>query len=294
MLSYRHAFHAGNHADVLKHVVLLEVLKYVGQKEAAVFYIDTHAGAGIYALDKKEAQKNKEYESGIGRLWNRNDLPNQLDDYISFIQRMNSDGVLRYYPGSPYFAEKVLRQQDRLRLFELHSTENRILSDNFALFLKQTLSDRSEKKTRGKRVIIEKKDGFSALKGLLPPPSKRAIVLMDPSYENKQDYQYVLSTLEDALKRFAHGIYLIWYPVINRTEAKRFPDKLKNLAEKEWLDVSLTVSQASPTGFGLHGSGLFIINPPWKLADYLNQLMPSLRSLLAQDDKATYRVTTNS
>lgn len=292
MFSYRHAFHAGNHADVLKHAVLLAVLQYVCQKEAGVFYIDTHAGAGMYALNKAEAQKNREFESGIGRLWGHNDLPPPLHEYMALIRELNPDGVLRRYPGSPCLAEKILRSQDRLRLFELHSTENRILSENVARLAAHAAANGRKSSGRGKRVMVEKQDGFAALKGLLPPPSRRAVVLIDPPYEDRRDYRHVTTTLADALKRFAGGIYMVWYPIIQRPEARRFPEQLKRLPVKEWLEVTLTVSKPAADGFGLYGSGLFMINPPWKLREDLEEMMPGLLSLLKQDASAHYDIST--
>lgn len=294
MFSYRHAFHAGNHADVLKHVVLLHVLQYVCQKAVPVFYIDTHAGAGMYALHRAEAQKNREFDSGIGRLWKEDALPAQLECYMGMIRALNPDGVLRYYPGSPYFAGQVLREQDRLRLFEWHTTENGILSDYFNRLDRHAAANGRKRTGRGRRIMVERKDGFSALKSQLPPLSRRGVVLMDPSYEDKQDYRRVVSTLTDALQRFADGVYMVWYPVVARPEAKRFPRQLRELPAKEWLDVTLTVSRPAADGLGLCGSGLFIVNPPWKLETYLNLLLPALQSLLGQDDSSCYQVATGS
>lgn len=294
MFSYQHVFHAGNHADVLKHVVLMEVLQYVCQKDVPVYYIDTHAGAGMYTLTQKEARKNREFESGIARLWHQENLPPELKAYCRFIRDLNPDGRLRHYPGSPYFAERLLRNQDRLRFFEWHPAENQALT---ALFTEMSPSKGvfpENTSRRGKRIMIEKRDGFAALKGQLPPPSRRAVVLMDPSYENKSDYQSVMSTLKEALKRFASGVYLVWYPVLSRLEAKRFPDQLKKLPVKEWINVTLTVRRASPDGLGLYGSGLYLINPPWKLQAFLENLMPHLTALLGQDTEATYQIQTSS
>ncbi|MCL1886648.1 MAG: 23S rRNA (adenine(2030)-N(6))-methyltransferase RlmJ [Betaproteobacteria bacterium] len=294
MFSYRHAFHAGNHADVLKHVVLLEVLQYACQKEAAVFYIDTHAGAALYPLLKAEAQKNREFESGIGRLWGQSDIPAELQAYMKIIRELNPDGVLRYYPGSPYFAESVLRDQDRLRLFELHSTESRILAENFNKIQMHAMSNGQKRISRGKRVMIEKKDGFAALKSQLPPLSRRAVILIDPPYENKQDYRHVIEALSDAVKRFSSGTYIVWYPILQRPEARRFPDRLKSLPGNEWLEVTLTVSQPVPDRFGLYGSGLFVINPPWTLKARMELLMPRLVSLLGQDGSSEYSLLTGA
>lgn len=292
MFSYRHAFHAGNHADVLKHIVLLHVLQYVCKKTVPVFYIDTHAGAGIYALHRAEAQKNREFDSGIGKLWKEKTLPAQLESYMGMVRALNPDGILRYYPGSPYFAGQALRDQDRLRLFEWHTAENRILSDCFVRLDKHAAANGQKRTGHGRRIIVERKDGFSALKSQLPPLSRRGVVLIDPPYEDKQDYRRVVLTLTDAFRRFADGIYIVWYPVIERPEAKRFPRQLRNLPAKAWLDVTLTVSMPAASGLGLCGSGLFIINPPWKLETYLNLLLPSLQALLGQDNSSCYQIAT--
>lgn len=294
MFSYRHAFHAGNHADVLKHVVLIDVLQYASQKETALFYIDTHAGAGMYALQKAEAQKNREFDSGIGRLWELSSTPSGLADYMKVLKELNPDKKLRHYPGSPYFAEKILRGDDRLRLFELHPTENRILADNFSKIEAHALANGQKKAVRGKRVIVEKTDGFAALKSLLPPPSRRAVILIDPPYEDKRDYRHVIDALTDAGKRFPGGTYMIWYPIVQRPEAMRFPEQLQKVAFAEWLDISMTISQPTPGGFGLYGSGVFIINPPWKLQEELERLMPELLLLLRQDSAAQFSIQAGS
>jgi 23S rRNA (adenine2030-N6)-methyltransferase len=291
MFSYRHAFHAGNHADVLKHVVLLEILRHACRKETAVYYIDTHAGAGLYDLSRAEARKNREFDSGIGKLWKKNDLPPELHDYLNMIRELNPDGALRWYPGSPGIAEIALRSQDRLRLFELHSTENRLLLANVERFRKEARAAGRENAVRGRRMMIEKKDGFAALKGQLPPPSRRAVVLMDPPYEDKRDYRHVLDALADAVNRFATGTYMVWFPELQRQEARRFPAQLKRLPVDEWLEVALIVSQPAPDGFGLCGSRVFIVNPPWQLKASLESLMPRLTALLGQDDAARFEIT---
>lgn len=284
MLSYRHAFHAGNHADVLKHLVLIHLLHYLGQKTTPYLYVDTHAGAGMYALDSGYATKNAEYESGIARIWNRKDLPPALAQYIQLIQSFNPSGALRYYPGSPYCAEQILRDQDRMRLFELHPTDKRLLHTNFH----QTGLHSEHVLERGKRVIIQEKDGLEGLKAWLPPPSRRALVLIDPSYEDKRDYRRVCETLSDALARFATGMYAVWYPILQRAEANRFPEKLKRLAPKNWLNVTLTVGKPLPDGFGLRSSGMFVFNPAWTLEAALRETMPYLTKALAQDNGAEF------
>ena len=274
MLSYRHGFHAGMHADVLKHVVLVHLLHYLTQKEKPLWFIDTHAGAAAYALEQGYAAKNAEYESGIGRLWAREDLPQPLADYVLQVRSLNPDGVLRRYPGSPQLAMQILRKQDRLRMFELHSTESRLLQQYF--------------RDAGPRAIAQAGDGFAGLQAVLPPPSRRALVLIDPSYEDKGDYRHVLAALREAHKRFAAGVYAVWYPQVQRHESRRFPEQLKQLQHKDWLHVTLTVKQPVAGGFGLHGSGMFILNPPWLLPKALGEVMPYLTKALAQDTAAGF------
>jgi 23S rRNA (adenine2030-N6)-methyltransferase len=292
MLSYRHAFHAGNHADVLKHIVEMQLLEYMGQKDAAYTYIDTHAGAGLYALDSAYASKNAEFESGIARLWERNDLPGPVADYVKLIKGLNPSGKMRYYPGSPYCADKIMREQDRLRLFELHPADIKILQDNFRKVEAHAAAQGVRVSARGKRVMIQKGDGFLGLKALLPPPSRRGLVLIDPPYEDKADYRRVKETLADALTRFATGTYAVWYPVLQRMESRQFADKLKQLQCKEWLNVTLSVSTPSPDGFGLYSSGMFVLNPPWTLAPMLKDIMPYLVSVLGRDAGATFTLET--
>ena len=274
MLSYRHAFHAGNHADVLKHFLLVQLSRYLGQKDKPFWIIDTHAGAGLYELDTGYATKLKEYESGIGKLWAREDLPAALADYVDQVRACNPDGSLRFYPGSPWLALQTLRPQDRLRLFELHSSDSTILQENFS--------------RHGRQVSIATANGFDALKALLPPPPRRALVLIDPPYETRDDYPNVIAALNEGLARFATGTYAVWYPQLSRLDAQQLPDKLKRLPVKNWLHVALTVHTPLPDGFGMHGSGMFVINPPWTLHKTLTEIMPYLVRVLGQDSGARF------
>lgn len=273
MLSYRHAFHAGNHADVLKHFVLSELARYLGQKDAPFYYMDTHAGAGLYSLDIGYATKLAEYVDGIGRLWDRDDLPTPLADYVKLVREINSDGKLKAYPGSPWIAHQVLRDQDRLRLFELHPADAELLHANFRQF--------------PRRVMVKCADGYAGIKALLPPPPRRALVLIDPSYEDKNDYRNVVASLQDSLTRFATGVYVVWYPQLSRLESRQLPQKLMRLSTN-WLHVSLTVHQAASDGFGMHGSGLVVINPPWMLRKTLADVMPYLVKVLGRDSGAGF------
>jgi 23S rRNA (adenine2030-N6)-methyltransferase len=268
MLSYRHAFHAGNHADVLKHLILVQLIRYFEQKEKPFWVIDTHAGAGAYDLDAGYARKLAEYEGGIGRLWERKDLPAPVADYVDLARRLNPDGRLRKYPGSPLLAWWTLREQDRLHLFELHGSDVRLLRKNF--------------QEAGKRVVVEGTDGFAGLRAMLPPPPRRAVVLIDPPYEEKQDYERVIQTLKDALSRFPGGSYAVWYPQLTRLEARELPQRLKRLPVKGWLHASLRVREPASDGFGMYGSGLFVLNPPWTLHDTLAGALPFLAEALGE------------
>ena len=276
MLSYRHAFHAGNHADVLKHAVVVQLLRYLGQKDKAYWYIDTHAGAGVYSLIEGYATKTAEFETGIAKLWRRDDLPEVLQDYVEQVSALNADGTLRYYPGSPYLAWRLMRSQDRMRLFELHSTEIEVLRQNF--------------RDAGRRAMLYAGDGFDGIKALLPPPPRRALVLVDPSFEDKRDYARTLGCIEECLKRFATGMYAIWYPEVTRVESQRFPEQLKRLQPTNWLHLTLTVSRPPSDGYGLYGSGMFILNPPYTLAAAMKETLPFLVKALGQDDTARFSV----
>ncbi len=274
MLSYRHAFHAGNHADVLKHLVLIQLIHYLKQKDKPFWAIDTHAGAGLYALDGGYAARLTEYESGIGQLWPRKDLPAALAEYVGLVRELNPDGKLRAYPGSPWLALHMMRTQDRLCLFELHTKDCRLLQNNFS--------------DAGRRVTISGSDGFAGLKALLPPAPRRGLVLIDPSYELREDYQQVLHALRDHLPRFSSGLYAVWYPQLGRIESKQLPEKLKRLVGNNWLHVALTVRTPATDGIGMHGSGMFIVNPPWTLHAMLKDVMPYLVTTLGQDAGAGF------
>lgn len=271
MLSYRHAFHAGNHADVLKHAVLTLVIEYLKQKEKPFWYIDTHAGAGVYALDSSEAKKNAEFKMGVERLLDRRDeLPDILQPYLAVIDSLRTV-IPRGYPGSPMVAEYLLRDDDRLRLFELHPQDHELLKNNFA---------------KDRRAQVAQSDGFAGLKALLPPPPRRAVVLIDPPYELKEDYAHVVRALQDALQRFSNGIYIVWYPLLSRIESQRLPKKIAELNVPS-LRVELKIE--NPKGeFGMFGSGLFIVNPPWILHEQLKNLLPELQKLLGKKDEAEF------
>ncbi len=270
MFSYRHAFHAGNHADVLKHVVLLALLRHLHRKETACWLVDTHAGAGWYELSAPAARGKGEFAGGIGALWDEDPagLPAALADYLAEVRRFNPTGPLLRYPGSPALLEATMRPQDRLRLYELHPTESGILRSRFP-------------DTR--RVRAERADGFLAPRAVLPPPTRRGLVLLDPSYEDKNDYRRVRQALHDAMERFATGIYAIWYPRVRRHESERMAAALQQAVGRDWLHAYLDVESPPPDVFCLYVSGIFVVNPPWTLPANLEAVLPVLADRLGRD-----------
>lgn len=282
MFSYRHAFHAGSHADILKHLTLIHLVEYLQEKPVALTMVDTHAGAGIYSLEDGFAAVSKEAEGGIYRLLKfkeaGNPIPESVQTYLDCIEAENVEGELKTYPGSPFILARLLRPQDRLKLFELHPKEIDILRHNIGE-LKQS-----------KQIDIYAEDSFSRLKGLLPPPSRRGLVLIDPSYEDKQDYRYLELAIEEALQRFATGCYAVWYPILSRRESIALPDRMKKICaahQRSWLHTELRVENA-PGERRLQASGMFIINPPWTLEKHLADALPTLTKALGIDGGAQF------
>ena len=281
MFSYRHAFHAGSHADILKHLVMIHLVEYLQEKPGALTMVDTHAGAGIYSLIDGFATVSNEADQGIYRLAKfaeTNSVSSGIANYLDYIRAENTADEIAIYPGSPFILARLLRTQDRLKLFELHPKEIDILRHNISE-LKQS-----------RQIDIYAEDSFSRLKGLMPPPSRRGLVLIDPSYEDKQDYRYLETTMEEALHRFATGCYAIWYPCLSRRESAALPDHMKKIAaahKRSWLHVELRVENA-PKERRLQASGMFIINPPWTLEKQLAESLPILVKALGQDGGAGF------
>ncbi len=280
MFSYRHGFHAGNHADVLKHLVLVQVLAHMRLKDKPFWYVDTHAGAARYDLGHPATARHAEYRTGIARLWDRTQLPAAVEAYVAEVRRLNPDGRLRHYPGSPQIALQVLRPTDRLRLFEKHTTEFRVLQ--------------RQVEGEGRRVLAQAADGFEAIEGVLPPPPRRGVVLIDPSYEDKDDYRRARRALAEGLRRFATGTFALWYPLVQRRESRQLSVALERMGAPDWLHASLTVKAPAPDGYGLHGSAIFVVNPPWTLARTLRQSLPWLAEALGQDRAAGFTLQVGS
>jgi 23S rRNA (adenine2030-N6)-methyltransferase len=302
MFSYRHAFHAGNHADVIKHLTLIATLQHLQQKEGGITIVDTHAGAGLYRLDGDYSETGGEATDGIFKLLSQLDeaaakkdakpIPDALQAYLDMIASFNPNGQAKFYPGSPFILHAMLRKdaRDKLRLFELHPTDSKALASNVAQL------------DAGRSIMIAREDGFESLKKMLPPPpsatgSKRAMVLIDPSYEIKSDYSKVASVIQEYLKRFSTGTYLVWYPIVRRSAAAQLPARLTRLARaapKGWLHASLTVGEPDEEGFGMSGSGVVVINPPHTLRAALADALPWLAQSMARGPRSRFTLEDDS
>jgi len=303
MLSYRHAFHAGNFADVLKHSVLTLVLDYMIRKEKGFHYIDSHSGAGMYQLTDDYAQKTGEYKNGIAKLIGATNLPDALQPYIQLIKQLNGintqsniqdsaqqaniqNNELELYPGSPGIAKAFMRRQDSTHLFELHSTDIQYLTD-FCY--------------RWKKCFVKQSDGYQGVLGLLPPPSRRGVVLIDPPYELKEDYQKAVRTIIKAYKKFATGTYILWYPVVKRDlvdgmvnaftniESSKEPNKKSNNETSSEVRNLIQIEfclTADTEEYGMTGTGLFIVNPPWQLMQQMAEVLPYLQEMLGSESSS--------
>lgn len=271
LLSYRHSFHAGNFADLLKHIVLVEILDHLVKKETPFDYIDTHAGAGLYDLRDPDSQKLQEYAEGIGKL-DFSELP-ELDRYFHVIGAFNEAGVIDFYPGSPAIAKCFLRNQDKGWLFELHPKDHGILKSNFC---------------NSKNIRVQCQDGFDGLKALVPPSSKRGLILIDPSYEIKTEYSAVIDHVVRAHKKFSRGIYAIWYPVVDRLTILKMEKRLVNSGIRNIQRFELGICDDSGKR-GMTSSGMIVINPPWKLFENMSQLLPKIAAKITQIDRPVYR-----
>lgn len=274
MLSYQHGFHAGNFADVLKHMVSIQVLDYLGQKDKPYFYLDTHSGSGGYSLKSLQANKTAEYENGIGKLWeflNTKNIPDAVHHYLKEVESFNLNchsKTLSYYPGSPWFAQHLLREHDRGSLYELHPTE-------FKNLIEHSRHHRGE----CTRIKLFQDNGFQACLSQLPPKERRGFVLMDPPYEVKEDYNTAVQTLIKAHKKFATGTYALWYPVVERARITKM--------EKQFVDSGIKNIQLFEFGLdtdsakGMQSAGMIVINPPWTLMKSMQAALPWLKEQLS-------------
>lgn len=276
MLSYRHSYHAGNFADVLKHIILVEIMVHLTKKPKPFDYIDTHAGAGIYDLKSYEAKKVGEFEQGIAQL-DPAEFP-ELENYFKLIRTINNDSnKLNYYPGSPYLALKMMRPGDHARLHELHPKD-------FKLLDQMIQQDRDFRH----KAQLHQSDGYQGLMAALPPQSRRGLVLIDPSYEIKSEYNKVVETIKLAHKKFPTGVLAIWYPVVERNRIKQIDHILYKSGLRDIHKYELAVREDA-TAQGMTASGMWVINPPWDLMQKMQLVLPKLKKALAQDKTAFHR-----
>ncbi|WMT86929.1 23S rRNA (adenine(2030)-N(6))-methyltransferase RlmJ [Pelagibacterium sp. 26DY04] len=276
-MNYRHAFHAGNFADVVKHVILVRILSYIMRKETAFRVIDTHAGVGLYDLWGDAAERTGEWREGIGRLIARG-LPDAaaalVEPYLLAVKAQNPDGGLRYYPGSPFIARHMLRPQDRLMALELHPQDADFLKENFA----------GDIQTR-----VTHLDGWAAMGTHLPPKEKRGLVLVDPPFEQKGEFGRMADSLIKAHKRWPGGTYAYWYPIKDPADVTAYAAALKATGIPRILRLELTIRAPSAPP-RLHGSGMVVINPPYVLEDEMKIVLPALADLLADEGRGRFRI----
>lgn len=270
-MNYRHAFHAGNFADVLKHVVLMMLVEHLKKKTTPFFYLDTHAGGGSYDLSLGESQRSGEYKQGIGRLLEFPEaaLAPEVADYVRLVRACAGPGrsAITAYPGSPTIVARLRRPTDRLVLAETHAREAQSLRAAFG---------------REKLVAVLESDGYAAVKAQLPPRENRGLVLIDPPFENDDEFDRILAVLLTGLGRWPTGTFCVWYPLSERAAPLRFRRELEQSGIRKVLDVALSV-MPDDTAVGLRGSGLVIVNPPWLLDERLAELLPDLHRLLVPD-----------
>ncbi|MBS3964546.1 MAG: 23S rRNA (adenine(2030)-N(6))-methyltransferase RlmJ [Methylomonas sp.] len=266
MLSYRHGFHAGNFADVLKHSVLAMIVKSLKQKDKPFVYIDTHAGAGKYAFQSEFAKKTGEYQTGIAKIWPVVERPEEIRDYLAAVRAENTGKQLQRYPGSPQLVRRLIRAQDRMQLSELHATDYGHLAHLFA---------------GDKQVAVFKEDGLERLPKKLPPIQRRGLILIDPSYELKSDYSAVVGVLQTAHRHFDTGIFVLWYPVIDRPQTERLLQRIKDTGIPRQLRIEQCVTGDGRVR-GMTGSGLLVINPPWQLDAHATTLLTWLDPILSE------------
>ena len=265
-MNYRHAYHAGNHADVLKHWLLTRCIALMQKKPAPVAYIDTHAGIGLYDLQGEEALKTDEWREGIGRLWGATQP--LLADYLHAVAELNDDDELRYYPGSPELVRCLTRSQDRLYLNEKHPADGQLLKDNMRI---------------DRRVTVHLGEGWPVPRALLPTEEKRLLMLVDPPFEEGDDLQNSVKALEESLARMRQAVVCLWYPVKDLAQLRRFYQQLQKSSAPNLLRLELYV-HAPNDAARLTGSGMVICNPPWGLEDELKQMLPWLAETLQQSE----------
>jgi len=267
MLSYRHLFHAGNFADVFKHALLTRLLIALGKKEKPYCYLDTHAGIGRYDLMHEWAHKAREYEQGITRLWERQDIPDLLAPYMDLVRGENKGRRLRFYPGSPLIAKRLMRPGDRMVLTELNTTDFEALKRVFE---------------HERNVAIHLLDAYQGLTAFLPPPERRGLVLIDSSFDRAREFARLTAAVKQAHERWASGVYAVWYPIMEPAPMRDFAEKIVRSGIRKVLRMELIIRERDESAL-VPGCGMLVINPPWRFEQEAKALLRYLWPVLAID-----------
>ena len=274
MLAYRHQFHAGNYADVFKHALLAQLVLALQKKDKPFVYLDTHAGIAHYDLQHEWAQKNAEYQNGIALLWDRKDAPPEMAPYLAAVNADNPDGKLRYYPGSPRIARRLLRAGDRMVLTELNKKDCDSLATLYA---------------RDKQVIVQLADGYHALKAHLPPKERRGLIFIDSSFDRAREFQRLTQGLVEAYKKFATGVYALWYPLMEQAAMQGFERGIRTTGIRKILQLEISV-QPENWMAGMRGCGLLVVNPPFGFENAARAILNWLWPLLSGAGKGYQKV----
>ncbi len=274
MLAYRHMFHAGNFADVFKHAAVVQLAILIGRKDKPFLYLDTHAGIGLYDLSHAWAQKNREFEQGIGRIFDRNDCPETLRPYLDSVRKCNPDGQLRFYPGSPLLVHQLMRDSDRMMLVDLGKEDHGRLQKQFE---------------GARRVQIRNMDGYQALKASLPPIERRGLILIDSPFDRRDEFRRLSEALVDAHRRFATGVYAVWYPLVDAKSVAGFEQSVSAKGIRNVLKLELSVRSATWQE-GLRGSAMLIINPPYGFDALAAPMLHWLWAALSPDGEGRYSI----
>ncbi len=277
-MNYRHSYHAGNFADVVKHALQCMCLAYLRQKDKPFWVLDTHAGIGMYDLLGEQASKTGEWQQGIAKLLAVENIPVPLQQYVNAVRSLNSADELRWYPGSPWLTAQQLRSHDALTLCELHPIDSQLLRDNVSQF-----------HSVGSVKVLPQTNGYGAIKALLPPPIKRGMVLIDPPFEQRDEFDTVVQALADGMRRWANGTYVVWYPIKDPLSVGEFHQQVAAIQSVEKLFAADVLVRSALDRTKLNGCGMLFVNPPYGVTSQAAEVLAFLTPLLGQDRGAQWQ-----
>jgi 23S rRNA (adenine2030-N6)-methyltransferase len=275
VLAYRHQFHAGAFADVFKHALLAQLVSALGRKDKPFLYLDTHAGIAQYDLQHEWTQKTAEYKNGIALIWERTDAPVEMGPYLATVRAENKDGKLRYYPGSPRIVRRLMRAKDRMVLTELNVKDCEALATLYA---------------RDRQVTVEVADGYQALKAHLPPPERRGLVFIDSSFDRAQEFKRLTDSFAEAHRRFATGVYALWYPLMDAASMRSFERRVVVTGIHKILQLEIAVRNEG-VGGSMRGCGILVANPPFGFEPVARRILAWLWPVLSQEGEGEQRVS---